>query len=406
MKKQLLSIVLLLMPLMASAENPDFVIINGIAYILNPEKKEAEVAYMFNNNYVGNIEIPESVEYNDVIYSVTSIGDNAFASSTELKSVFIPNTVTSIGDCAFLGCSSLFSVTLPDGLESIGNNAFSRCSSLASVFFPYRITYIGEGAFNECSKLNNITIPDGVTSIERSTFSYCYGLTSVTIPNGIISIGDDAFTDCVKLKTVVIPNSVKTIGKYVFCECNLLETITIGSGITNIGEGSFSYCRNLSEVKCLAETVPSTVADAFSNANIENATLYVAHAIDDYRNTEPWSGFGNIVGIEGGGPEKCEKPVITLLANGKIKVESATEGATCVTNITASNAEPLSDGEISLNTPLIVYTVTSYATKEGYDDSEVATATFRYEKTEGDMNGDGMLNITDVIHLVNMILGQ
>ena len=59
-----------------------------------------------------------------------------------------------------------------------------------------------------------------------------------------------------------------------------------------------------------------------------------------------------------------------------------------------------------MNTPLIVYTVTSYATAEGYEDSEVATSTFRWEKTEGDMNGDGMVNIIDVVKLVNMILGN
>ena len=405
MKKQVLFLLLMLMPLVVSAENPDFVIINGIPYILNPEKKEAEVTYMYNNYYEGIIDIPESVEYNDVIYSVTSIGDNAFISSTKLQSVFIPHTVTSIGNGAFSGCSILSSVTLPYRLESIGKYAFSSCSSLTSVHFPYNMTYIGEGAFSECPVLNNITIPDGVTSIERSTFSYCYGLTSVTIPNGIISIGDDAFVDCWKLKTVVVPNSVKTIGNYVFFECNLLETITIGSGVTNIGEGAFSYCRNLSEVKCLAETVPSTASNAFENTNIENATLYVAHAIDDYRNTNPWSGFGNLVSIQED-DEKCETPVITLLANGKIKVESATEGAICKTTITASNAEPLTDGEISLSTPLTVYTITAYATKEGYNDSEVATATFRYEKAEGDINGDGNLNISDVVQLVNMILSK
>ena len=87
-------------------------------------------------------------------------------------------------------------------------------------------------------------------------------------------------------------------------------------------------------------------------------------------------------------------------------MESATEGATCVTNITATNAEPITDGEISLSKPLVVYTITSYATKEGYDDSEVATSTFRYEKKEGDINDDGNLNISDVVQLVNMILGN
>ncbi|MBR5060627.1 MAG: hypothetical protein IKX24_00620, partial [Prevotella sp.] len=130
-----------------------------------------------------------------------------------------------------------------------------------------------------------------------------------------------------------------------------------------------------------------------------------ASSVEIYKSTSPWNKlFKEIIAIVE--TEKCAIPTITLLANGKIKVESATEGATCVTNITASNAEPISDGEISLNTPLTVYSVTSYATAEGYEDSEVATATFRYEKAEGDVNGDGVVNISDVIQLVNMILAQ
>jgi hypothetical protein len=134
------------------------------------------------------------------------------------------------------------------------------------------------------------------------------------------------------------------------------------------------------------------------------------NSINQYRRREPWSGFETFTGIldeeEIDDGNKCEKPVITILANGKVKVESATEGATCITTITASNAEPLTDGEISLTTPLVVYTVTSYATAEDYEDSDVATFTFRWEKTEGDMNGDGQVNIGDVVKLVNMILGN
>ena len=211
--------------------------------------------------------------------------------------------------------------------------------------------------------------------------------------------------------------------------------------------------------------MPTTSSDAFFDTNINNVTLHVpSGSISQYRTTSPWNGFKNIVSVvpvykltyivdgkeyksyeyeEGKSitpepspakdgycfsgwseiPETmpahdvtvtgsfllkpiCATPTITILANGKVKVESATEGATCITNITATNAEPLTNGEISLNIPLTVYTVTAYATKEGYEDSEVATSTFRWEKTEGDMNGDGMVNIIDVVKLVNMILGN
>ena len=113
------------------------------------------------------------------------------------------------------------------------------------------------------------------------------------------------------------------------------------------------------------------------------ATLHVPESsLNLYKRSEPWSQFGTFVGIPKENNEnKCAKPTITLLANGKIKVESATEGSTCVTNISASTANPLTEGEISLNTPLIVYTVTAYATAEGYDDSEVTSRS--YEKYGG-----------------------
>ena len=171
---------------------------------------------------------------------------------------------------------------------------------------------------------------------------------------------------------------------------------------------AFANYNNLIDVYCLAEEVPTTSSDVFENSFVKYATLHVPESsLNLYKRSEPWSQFGTFVGIPKENNEnKCAKPTITLLANGKIKVESATEGSTCVTNISASTANPLTDEEISLNTPLIVYTVTAYATAEGYDDSEVATATFRFEGNKGDVDGDGKIDISDLTQLVNIILGQ
>lgn len=324
-----------------------------------------------------------------------------YLNGEEVKDLVIPDGVTSISNCAFINCSSLTSVTIPNSVSSIGSNAFRDCSELTSVYIAdiaawCKITFSNYASnplffahhlFLNEEEVKDLVIPNNVTSISNYTFRNCLGINSVTIPNSVTSIGEQAFY-----------------------YCSTLNNIIIGRGIESIGSSAFAYCESLEDVYCHAEKVPSAETNAFDNSYISYATLHVPeNSINQYRRREPWTGFETITGIlddEYNDGDRCEKPVITILANGKVKVECATEGATCVTNITASNAEPLADGEISLDTPLTVYTVTSYATKEGYNDSEVATATFRYEKTEGDMNGDGMLNITDVIHLVNMILGQ
>ena len=82
--------------------------INGIYYNLNECEKTAEVTEN-PNKYSGAVSIPETVTYNGITYSVTSIGDRAFNECSGLKSVNIPGSVTCIGRAAFQGCSGLTS---------------------------------------------------------------------------------------------------------------------------------------------------------------------------------------------------------------------------------------------------------------------------------------------------------
>jgi hypothetical protein len=69
----------------------------------------------------------------------------------------IPNTYTSIGANAFANNSNLKSVTIPDSITSIGNNAFEY-TALTSVIIPDAVTTIGEHAFSGTS-LTSVTIP-------------------------------------------------------------------------------------------------------------------------------------------------------------------------------------------------------------------------------------------------------
>ena len=128
--KRTLLFILAFLPMLASA---DAIEIDGIYYNLDREAKTAEVTSR-PNQYESDVAIPESVTYNVVVYSVTSIGDGAFRWCSGLTSVTIPNSVTSIGDQAFSRCIGLTSITIGSKVKTIGSLAFTDCLNLLDVY--------------------------------------------------------------------------------------------------------------------------------------------------------------------------------------------------------------------------------------------------------------------------------
>lgn len=182
----------------------------GLTYTLNADHT-ATVANYDNHTPDGVIDIPDTVKKDNIDYTVTAIGNNAFChsyTSTNVSSVFIPATVTNIGNGAFSYCRFLATVTFAEGsqLKSIGVSAFSGTDPAHPIF-------------------KEIQIPDSVETIGTNAFHNCQDLESITLPASLETIESSAFSSCRKLSEIRLPASLKAIQSYVFDDCSSLETV-------------------------------------------------------------------------------------------------------------------------------------------------------------------------------------
>lgn len=274
--------------------------VNGIYYkIISAEAVQVTFKgekYYSYDEYVGAVEIPSSVNYNDRTFDVTSIGAEAFSGCTELSSITIPESVTDIEYSAFSACFALKTVTIPSGVKVIRSDAFRRCIGLISITIPEGVTSIGKCSFWECESLESITIPESVVSIDDYAFEGCNSLTSVTIPEGVHSIGVSAFEGCSELISVNLPKNLTKILSSTFLNCTSLVSITIPENIESINNRAFEGCNNIKEIFCHAINPPKLSESAFSfNAKLW-ANLYVPeNSIGTYKTVEGWSEFTNVV---------------------------------------------------------------------------------------------------------------
>ena len=202
----------------------------GLTYTLNADHT-ATVANYYNNTPDGVIDIPDTVTKDNIDYTVTAIGNNAFE-SLNVSSVFIPATVTSIGPFAFRFCKFLATVTFAEDsqLKSIGLGAFYGTEQAYPRFkeikIPDSVETIGNAAFRYCQNLERIALPSALQTLSNVTFYGCTALSEVTFPASLETIQVGAFGYCRNLSEVELPASLKTIQSYVFGGCSDLKTVS------------------------------------------------------------------------------------------------------------------------------------------------------------------------------------
>ena len=196
-----------------------------------------------NINNKKDLVLPETVEYNGVTYTVTSIGNGAFARKNGLNSIVIPNTVVLIAESAFASNWGLASIEIPASVVEIGTRAFEWAGNIAEVKFAAnsQLKILGTSAFSHAKGLKSIELPEGLTTIKNCAFADCNVLESVTIPASVTTIMEHMFDNpsnptggCPMLKTVKYAGTKEQWDKINLAENNdiLKSTLEVLCNIT------------------------------------------------------------------------------------------------------------------------------------------------------------------------------
>ena len=292
MKKVLLSFLLTLLPIFASAQTVESEIKNSEGVSLsyswaNNERTELAVTSSYYSSYSGDVVIPSSALYDGKYYSVTTIGSGAFNGCGGLTSITIPNSITKIGDQAFQDCSSLTSLVIPNSVTEIGFKAFYGCSALSTISFSNSLTTIRFEAFGGTSWYNNQ--PDGLIYIGKIAYKYKGEMpanTEITIKDGTTDIAETAFSGCYNMISICIPKSVISIGSLVFDGCDNLRKV-------------------ISEITTPFKLdTPFSTYSYTSSESFNRVTLIVPDGKKEiYQSTDGWKNFTNIVELGKGGIE-------------------------------------------------------------------------------------------------------
>ena len=214
--KKLLLLICVLLPLSVWGADYDFAASdnngNTLYFSKNTDGQTVTIVASPKKEYQDytEVSIPDTVQYNNKTYSVTSIMSAAFGGCKKLVSLTLPEGLQRIEKGAFLECKKLTSLKVPSTVRYL--SGFDRCTALSEIIIPEGVDTIGDHAFLDCSNLASITLPNGLTTIEDRAFGYCSALTSITIPASVTEIGLQAFDDCPGLQSFYfLPPSPPTI---------------------------------------------------------------------------------------------------------------------------------------------------------------------------------------------------
>jgi hypothetical protein len=261
--------------------------VDAITYGINSFSENT--VSIISSTLTGSLNIPETVTFDEIVYTVTAIVGAAFKES-QFTSVTMPNTIIMIGSEAFRG-NQLTSATLSNTITTIGDNAF-RDNQLSSVVLSNSILTIENDAFRN-NQLTNVVLPNMLTTLGQRAFRNNQ-LEIISIPSSLMVLESDIFSNN-NLTDITIPEGISSIGTFVF-DNNNLTNITIPSSVTAIN--SFAFTSNpLIEMDVLATVPPFINSSQFAFGNLGSIDLTVPDGTEAAYEAAGWTGFRSVNGV-------------------------------------------------------------------------------------------------------------
>lgn len=200
------------------------------------------------------------------------IEDAAFNTCTKLTEVTIPDSVEFVGMVAFANCSSLKKITFGSGVKSTGSQVLINNPALEEAVFPEGYAYIGTKFMTGCTALRRLVIPDSVTNVGLLSFTDCKNLEEVSLGSGVTSLEAFSFQGNTSLKSIKLGGGIKTIPNDTFSGCTSLKELTLSEGLESIGVRAFKGTTITG-----ALTIPNSVKKvsdyAFMDTGIDTLTV-------------------------------------------------------------------------------------------------------------------------------------
>ena len=245
--------------------------IDGYEYEFNGHE-----ATVTNCSLSGDIIIPETVSYNNVTYTVTTIGGLAFYCDHKVTSIRMPNTMKTVKREAFIYASELKSVYFPSSIEKVEWYAFSTNANLTSIYCMATVPPdFGEQGFDNRDFDGQMVlyVPNGSVEAYQSApyFEHFMNIIPIDVWD---FVEDGIYYHIVDQRKVTV--TFKDLGFATYSGRVVIpETVThngITYHVTGISASAFAYSDELTSVS-IPVTVKSVGNDAFFGCSLQSLLI-------------------------------------------------------------------------------------------------------------------------------------